>query len=59
MIGKILLHIEKSPIEARRCRKRFVPKTVGGSGGSTDPKEFCNVYPHLRLEKIFPALKLT
>ena len=27
----------------------------GGSGGT--PRKICNVYPHLRLETVFPALK--
>ena len=35
----------------------FAPKTDGGLGSV--PDKFCNFWPNLTLEKVFPTLKLT
>ena len=50
------MHIGKNWAKQGISEVCFVPKTAwSGSGGT--PRKICNVYPHLRLETVFPALK--
>ena len=37
----------------------FVPNTIGNLGGVATLGKFCNFYPHLSLDTVFAALKLT
>ena len=65
MNGKIILHMAgKNPSKARpwllASAIRFILKIANASGaGDTATGKFWNLYPHLCLETLFPALKLT
>ena len=54
MIPKILLPISKTPSQVKRWQTSVAClKNSSGIWGT-----FCSFYPHLRLETVFPALKL-
>ena len=58
MIGEILLHIGKNL--ANECG--LFQKHLGAfwdGGSSTTPRKCCNFYPHLSMETVLPALKLS
>ena len=60
-IGKISLNIKKTSSKARGWQIRVFQKKKKKEGwGSrhSQGRKFCNFYPHLSLETVFPALKL-
>ena len=63
MIGEIILHIGKNPRKARALLASVIysncKQLVGLRVGSTVTETFSTLYPRLRFETVFLALKLT